>query len=235
MARSLEYRVERLSAGSVVYPTWLFVIRCSVPPVAYPSSDWRLRVSATTPWPGKRSVAVDQHGQRDRRVVDARARRAVGLLGARATFDDGVCRLEMTRVRNDRHVDLTGLGDARSRCGKVVLDVTCAALGVDDERVDRSFALELAQDRLIRPADRVDERVEPSPMGHPDHDLVRTAGRSEGDRLVEHRHERLEPLERELLLPEERAAQVLLEPFGLGETMKERSSFLGGERLPEAP
>ena len=32
-ARSLEYLVERPSAGSVVNPTWLFAIRCSVPPV----------------------------------------------------------------------------------------------------------------------------------------------------------------------------------------------------------
>ena len=32
-ARSLEYRVERPSSGSVVNPTWLFAIRCSVPPV----------------------------------------------------------------------------------------------------------------------------------------------------------------------------------------------------------
>ncbi len=32
-ARSLEYRVERPSFGSVVKPTWLLPIRCSVPPV----------------------------------------------------------------------------------------------------------------------------------------------------------------------------------------------------------
>ena len=32
-ARSLEYRVERPSAGSVVKPIWLFAITCSVPPV----------------------------------------------------------------------------------------------------------------------------------------------------------------------------------------------------------
>ena len=32
-ARSLEYLVDLPSAGSVVKPTWLFAIRCSVPPV----------------------------------------------------------------------------------------------------------------------------------------------------------------------------------------------------------
>jgi len=33
-ARSLEYRVDRPSSGSVVNPTWLLEIRWSVPPVA---------------------------------------------------------------------------------------------------------------------------------------------------------------------------------------------------------
>ena len=33
LARSLEYRVERPSSGSVVKPTWLLAIRWSVPPV----------------------------------------------------------------------------------------------------------------------------------------------------------------------------------------------------------
>ena len=72
----------------------------------------------------------------------------------------------------------------------MVLDVAGAALGIDDERVDRPLALELAQDRLVRPADRVGERVEAAAVRHPDHDLVRAVGRGELDRLVEHRHER---------------------------------------------
>ena len=96
--------------------------------------------------------------------------------------------------------------------------------GIDDERVDRALALELAQDRLVRAADGVHERVEPAAVGHSDHDLVRAACRGEPDRLVEHRHERLETLERELLLPEERPPQVLLEALGLGEPVQERAS-----------
>ena len=54
-------------------------------------------------------------------------------------------------------------------------------------------------------------------MGHPDHDLVRARRGGELDRLVEHRHHHVEALERELLLPEERAAQVLLEALDLRE------------------
>ena len=97
----------------------------------------------------------------------------------------------------------------------MVLDVAAAALGVDDERVVGALALELAQDRLVRAADGVDERVQPAAVRHPDHDLVRAALGRELDRLVEHRDEHVEPLERELLLPEERAPQVLLEPLDL--------------------
>ena len=57
---------------------------------------------------GEGRVTVDQHGQRDRRIVDAGAARAVGLLGARATFDDRVGGLEVARVGDDRDVDLAG-------------------------------------------------------------------------------------------------------------------------------
>ena len=39
-------------SGSVVKPTWLFTITCSVPPTRYARSRARLNVSATTPSPG---------------------------------------------------------------------------------------------------------------------------------------------------------------------------------------
>ena len=114
---------------------------------------------------------------------------------------------------------------------EVVLDVTCAALVVDDDRVDRPLALELAQDRLVRTADRVHEHVQAPAVRHPDHDLVGAGVRRQLDRLVEHRHHRVETLERELLLAEERAAQVLLEPLGVGERPEQADPLLGRERL----
>ena len=175
----------------------------------------------------ERRIAVNQDGQRDRRVVDAGTDGAVGLLGPGAALDDRVGRLEVARVGDDRDVDLARRRDARARRREVVLDVSRAALGIDDEGVERALALELAQDRLVRAADGVHERVEPAAVGHPDHDLVRAARGGEPDRLVEHRHERLEPLERELLLPEERPPQVLLEALGLGEPVQERLALLG--------
>ena len=116
----------------------------------------------------------------------------------------------------------------------MVFHVARATFGIDEERVDRALPLELAQDRLIRPSHRVDEGVEAAAVGHADHDLVGAAGRRELDRLVQHRHERLEAFERELLLPQERPSQVLLEPLGLREPVKEGLPLVRLERLPEA-
>ena len=185
--------------------------------------------------PRERRIAVNQDGQRDGRIVDAGTDGAVGLLGPGTALDDRVGRLEVARIGDDRDVDLAGRRDPRARRRQVVLDVSRAALGIDDEGVERALAFELAQDRLIGAPDGVHERVEPAAVGHADHDLVRAPCGGEPDRLVEHRHERLETLERELLLPEERPPQVLLEALGLGEPVQERLPLRRVERLPEAP
>ena len=175
------------------------------------------------------SVAVDQHREGDRRIVEPGAARAVGLLGTRPALDDGVDRLEVARIGGDGDLDLPGGGEPRPRRRKVVLDVAASSLGVDDQRVVGPLALELPEDRLVGPADRVDERVEPAAVGHPDHDLVRTGLGPELDRLVEHRDEHVHPLERELLLPEERAPDVLLEPLHLRQAPEEADAPLGLE------
>ena len=62
-------------------------------------------------------------------------------------------------------------------------------------------------------------------MRHSDHDLVCAGLRGELERLVEHRHEDVEPFDRELLLPEERAAQVVLEPLDLGQPLEQPLSL----------
>ena len=71
-------------------------------------------------------------------------------------------------------------------------------------------------------------------MGHPDHDLVRAGVGAELDRLVEHRDQGVEAFQGELLLPEERPAQVLLEALDLRRTT-ERDALLGLELHAEAP
>ena len=166
--------------------------------------------------------------------MQALARRAVGLVGARPALDDGIDRLEVARVRRERDVDLAVRRDALALRAEVVLHVAGAALGVRADRLEHPLALELAQDRLVRTADDVREHVEAAAVRHADHGLVRAALGGERDRLVEHRHEHVEPLDRELLLAEERLAQVRLEPPDLGQARQQRELLLVGERLPVA-
>ena len=161
--------------------------------------------------------------------------RAIGLLGAGPTLDDGVDSLKMARVRGDRDLDLTGRRLRVPDAGEVVLDVAGAALRIGDDRLDRPLALELAQDRLVRAADGVCERVQPAPVRHPDHDLVRAVRGCQLDRLVEHRHEHVEAFERELLLTQKRLAQVLLERLRLREPPQQRAPLLRLERSAKAP
>ena len=99
--------------------------------------------------PGKRGVAVDQDRKGDRRVVNACASRTIGLLGSREALDDGVDSLEMARVRGEGHLNVARTGLAGLGGGEVILDVARSALRVGDQGVERSLALELAEDRCV--------------------------------------------------------------------------------------
>ena len=169
------------------------------------------------PLPRERGVAVDQDRKRDERVVDPAAGRPVGLLGPRPALDHRVDSFEVAWIRRQRDRHLAVRGGPRSGGREVVLDVAGAALLVHHDRVDRSFALELPEHRAVRVAGGVHEDVQPPAVGHADHDLVRSHRRRQLDRLVQHRHHRVEPLERELLLAEEALAEELLEPLGARE------------------
>ena len=113
---------------------------------------------------------------------------------------------------------------------KVVLDVARAAFRVGGDGLDRPLAFELAQDVLVRHPDRVREHVQPAAVSHAHHDLVRSRLRRELDRVVEHRDHHVEPLERELLLPEEPLAQEPLHALDLAEPPEESLLLIGAER-----
>src|SRR5439155_10833050 len=117
----------------------------------------------------------------------------------------------MARVRGQCDGDLARRRRLRSLGAEVVLDVARPALWVADHRGERPLALELAQDRLEGLTEGVREHAEATAMSHPEDDLARAGLGRERDRLVQHRDEHVEPFERELLLAEEGAAQVLLE------------------------
>jgi len=81
----------------------------------------------------------------------------------------------------------------------------------------------------------VREDVEPATVRHAHHDFLRARARAELDRLVEHRHHHVEPLDRELLLPEEGPAKVALHPFDLGQACQQPALLVVGERRAVTP
>ena len=65
------------------------------------------------------------------------------------------------------------------------------------------------------------ENVEPAAVRHADHDFVGAPLGAELDGFVEHRDHHVETLDRELLLSEERAPEVALEPLDLGQPLEQ--------------
>ena len=161
----------------------------------------------------ERRVAVDQQRQRDGPVVDRVLAAAVRLVRARPAFHHGVHRLEVTRVGRERDVH----GPARRRLvdaigAVVVLHVARAPLGGEGP-LHVAPALELGEDRLVRQPDDVGQHVEAAAVRHPQHYPTSAAHAGELDRLVEHRHEDVQPLDREALLPEVRPVEEALQPL----------------------
>ncbi len=183
---------------------------------------------------GERCVPVDEDREGDARIVKALARGTVGLLRPRTSLDHRVDRLEVARVGHERDGDVAGRGRPRPLRAEVVLDVAAASLLAGDDGLDRPLALELAQDRLVRPPDDVREDVQPAAMRHAEHDLVRAVPRGKVDRLVEHRDHHVQTLDGELLLTEEGASQVALHPLHLAQAPEQPHSLVAGERTPVA-
>ena len=157
---------------------------------------------------------------------------AAGLVGPGAALDHRVHVLEVARVGREGH------GHAPARQGRVgaagavvVLHVAGAALGRRGVHGQRLLALEFGEDRLVGPADRVREHVETAAVGHAHHHLARAVGRAELDRLVEHGHERVEALDRELLLAQEGLVQIALQGLDLRQAPQQPPPGLLVERL----
>ena len=194
----------------------------------------RLRVSATMPWPAKAASpwmrsAIAAVGSwlssgSSRPVCSARA--VPTTTGSTASrwlgFDASSTLISPCFVEPD------------ALRAVVVLHVAGAALGVVRDRLERPLALELLEDHLVGPSERVGDHVQPAAVGHAEHDVLGAVGRGELERLVEHRDHHVEPRERERLLAEERAAQIRLEALGLGQAMEQPLLLLGVERLAVA-
>ena len=229
-------RVARRAAARRVGREADLVVRDEVERAAGAVAGERLEVERLRddPLAGERGVAVEEDRERDARVGVAVARGAIGLLGARAALDDGIDRLEVARVGDERDRDVAGRRRARALRAEVVLHVAAAALLGRDDRLDRPLALELAEDDVVRPADDVREDVEAAAVRHPDHDLVRAGLGGEIDRLVEHRDHHVEAFDGELLLAEEGAPQVALHPLDLAQPAEQPDALVARQRPPVA-
>ena len=159
---------------------------------------------------------------------------AVGLERAHGAFDDRVGGLEVARVREQADSDLAARRLAAAFGAEVVLDVAAATFGIEDDCFVETLALELPQDALVRHADGVGEHIEPAAVGHAEDDVLGAGRSGDVDRLVEHRHHHVEAFERELFLPEECPAEVLLEAFGVRQAGEQAELFVRGQRLAVA-
>ena len=165
---------------------------------------------------GKGGVAVDEHRHDHGGVVRDLASVAARLVGARAPLDDRIDELEVARVGRERDAHALAVPClVGARRAVVVLHVAGPALGDRGVCLEVRLALELDQDRLIALADGVGEHVQPPAVRHAQDDLARARVGRELNRLVEHRHEHVEALDRELLASEKGLVQVVLEGLDL--------------------
>ncbi len=129
-------------------------------------------------------------------------------------------------------IALPGLGDVRPFGAVVVLHVTGAALGRELPALHLTPALELREDRLVRPPHGVGQHVEPAAVGHADHHVACARGGRPLDGEVEHGHQHVHAFDREPLLAEVALVEEFLQRLHLGQAPKQRALFLGRERLP---
>ena len=180
----------------------------------------------------ERGVAVDQDRQRQCMVEPGDRSGSIGLLGAGATLDDRVDRLEVARVRrqDDLHLRVVG-GQEGSLGAEVVLHVVRATLrrcrGLDPG----AAGLELGQDRLVADADDVGLHVQPAAVRHADHHVARAVVGGVAQDDVEHRHHGVQPLDAEALLPEVRLVEEALQALDRDEPLEERDAVLVLHRL----
>ena len=141
----------------------------------------------------------------------------------------------MARVGVEADGDLLALaGLVDPLVAVVVLDVAGAAVGDRGDRLHRLDllgALELGQDRLDRAAEVVGEDGEPAAVGHAEDDLLGAGAAGEGDQLVEHRHDRVEALDREDLLPQVGLLDEALELEDVDQPAQQAAFLLVVERL----
>ena len=109
----------------------------------------------------------------------------------------------------------------RAACAGVVLDVA-GPRHVFAERLAADRILELGEDLRVRLVQHVRHHVEAAAVRHADQDVADAGLGGVADDLVEHRHEHVEPFDREARLAGEGAVEEALEHFDLRQPVEQR-------------
>ena len=179
---------------------------------------------------GERCIPVHTDRQHGRFVTFAIA--GQHLTCSRHSFENRIDDLEVTRIRDQHHLDFSAIRDLARACrAEVVLHVPGFADGVG-----RSvLALELLEDRCVWLAQGVREDVDAAAMRHREIDFARAVSRRRLDRHVEHRHQDVTALDRESLVTLIGATQKTLEAIYLREPLQNPPVFFFAEWLMKAP
>ena len=176
-------------------------------------------------------IAVDQHRKRHGSIDDRFLASAIGLVRPRPPLYHRVHRFEVTRIGRERDVHRlarSGLVDAVRAV--VVLHVARAPFR-GERLLHVPAAFELRENRLVRKPDDVRQDVQAAPMRHAQHDTPCAAGAGPLDGLVEHRHQDVEPLDREALLAQVGLVQEPLERFDRRQTAEQFALLFRRERF----
>ena len=94
------------------------------------------------------------------------------------------------------------------------------------------LAFELAEDGDVRPAQGVDQHVEPAPVRHAQDNVARALIGGHVDNPIEHRHQEVDAFDRESFLAQIRLVEEPLEGFDLNQPVEQRDPSVAVERLP---
>ena len=109
----------------------------------------------------------------------------------------------------------------------MVLHVAGAALRRELPAFDLPAALELGEDRLVRPPHRVGQHVEPAAMRHPEDDVPGAGLGRALDRQIEHRHQHVHALDGEAFLAQVGLVQEALQRLDLGQPAQQPALLVG--------
>ena len=157
---------------------------------------------------GHSGVAMDQ----DRHDLRLAAFTTTDLAGIDRAFDDRVDDLEVRRVERQGQVARASRGGYVGREPHVVLDIASGQIAL-------LLALEFGEEHGRSLAQRVDQDVQATTVGHADDNLINAIGTTGTDRFVHGDDQRFATFQREALLANVLGVQVAFKGFRSSQTL----------------